>query len=181
MQEGRREWRGRGFLRRHVQRCGPAVRRLFALRVRGELTTGHYKHKAHWRYDERDVRQAGRLYTEFPLDFSDLVELQLPAYRVTAEWDRDPEAFDRVNWRRQLVSARSEAAKGVHDVHRQLSLQPPPCQVTMPVWISPQTVTKRFCERAMQPPFSPRSGRWASVLLPPGCGPCPKWRRHWTH
>lgn len=72
--------------------------------VIGDVALRCYKHRARWRYDERDVRRAGRAYAEFRLDLDDLVPLRLPAYRDATEWDRDPEAWDRVNWRRRLVS-----------------------------------------------------------------------------
>lgn len=68
----------------------------------GDVAVRCYKHKARWTYDERDIRAAGGTLVELDLDRDDVVDVQLPPYRDMPE--RDPEEWQRPNWRRQLVS-----------------------------------------------------------------------------
>lgn len=68
----------------------------------GDIAVRCYKHKARWTYDERDIRAVGRTFAELDLDLDDVVDVQLPAYRDIPE--RDPEEWNRPNWRRLLVS-----------------------------------------------------------------------------
>lgn len=68
----------------------------------GDVAVRCYKHKARWTYDERDIRAASRALVELDLDRDDVVDVQLPPYRDMPE--RDPEEWQRLNWRRQLVS-----------------------------------------------------------------------------
>ncbi|WP_043267256.1 endonuclease domain-containing protein [Streptomyces sp. CT34] len=74
--------------------------------VIGDVALRGYKHKARWTYDERDVRRAGRALAEAPIDFTDLVEVQLPEYRDHL----GREEWGRPDWRRQLRSWMYDAA-----------------------------------------------------------------------
>ncbi|MER6394079.1 endonuclease domain-containing protein [Streptomyces sp. NPDC001523] len=68
----------------------------------GDIAVRAYKHKARWTYDERDIRAAGRALADLEVRLDDVVDAQLPAYRDIPE--RDPEKWDRPDWRRRLVS-----------------------------------------------------------------------------
>lgn len=68
----------------------------------GDVAVRCYKHKSRWTYDERDIRAAGGTFAELDLDLGNVVDVQLPPYRDVPE--RDPEEWQRPNWRRLLVS-----------------------------------------------------------------------------
>ncbi|MFD9339934.1 zeta toxin family protein [Streptomyces sp. NPDC060028] len=71
-------------------------------RSSGQSRSAGYKYKARWTYDERDIRRTGQAFAEMRLDLDDVVDVQLPAYRDFA--GSDPEEWQRVDWRRRLVS-----------------------------------------------------------------------------
>ncbi|MGW3498316.1 hypothetical protein [Streptomyces sp. NPDC001020] len=62
----------------------------------GDIAVRCYKYKAHWTYDERDIRAAGRTFAEMDVDLDDVVDVHLPVYRDVPE--RDPEEWHRPNW-----------------------------------------------------------------------------------
>jgi hypothetical protein len=70
--------------------------------VVGDIALRCYKHKARWKYDDRDVRRAGAAFAALRLDLEDRVKVRLPAYRDAEE--HGPEDWQQPNWRRQLVS-----------------------------------------------------------------------------
>ncbi|WP_043271977.1 endonuclease domain-containing protein [Streptomyces sp. CT34] len=75
--------------------------------VIGDAALRGYKYKGRWRYDERDVRRAGRALAELPINLDDLAEIHLPEYRDhigLEEWARP-------DWRRQLVTWMFNAAR----------------------------------------------------------------------
>ncbi|MEU9471238.1 endonuclease VII domain-containing protein [Streptomyces avermitilis] len=82
----------------------------------GDIAVRCYKHKARWMYDERDIRRTGQAFAELRLDLDDVVDVQLPAYRESGA--SDLEEWQRVDWRRRLVSwmfglARHKAHDGI--------------------------------------------------------------------
>ncbi|MDX3781427.1 endonuclease domain-containing protein [Streptomyces europaeiscabiei] len=70
--------------------------------VFGDIAVRCYKNKSKWTYDERDIRRAAQAFADFRLDFDEVVEVQLPAYRDRD--DRDPDNWDRADWRQKIAS-----------------------------------------------------------------------------
>ncbi|MEW1552220.1 endonuclease domain-containing protein [Streptomyces tsukubensis] len=67
----------------------------------GDIAVRCYKHKSRWTYDERDIRAAGRALADLEVRLDDVVDVRLPAYRDLP--DRDPEEWNRPDWRRRLM------------------------------------------------------------------------------
>ncbi|MFI9588326.1 hypothetical protein ACIHCQ_42590 [Streptomyces sp. NPDC052236] len=44
----------------------------------GDIALCCYKHKVRWKYDEREIRRAGRSFAELRLDLDDVVDVELP-------------------------------------------------------------------------------------------------------
>ncbi|WUW19292.1 endonuclease VII domain-containing protein [Streptomyces sp. NBC_01463] len=79
----------------------------------GDIAVRCYKHKARWMYDERDIRRAGQALAEMRLDLDDVVDVQLPAYHESGS---NPEEWQRVDWRRRVVSQMfGQARRKAHD------------------------------------------------------------------
>ncbi|MFE6892007.1 endonuclease domain-containing protein [Streptomyces sp. NPDC057694] len=82
----------------------------------GDIAVRCYKHKARWMYDDRDIRRVGQTFAELRVDLVDIVDVQLPAYRDSA--DDDTQQRQGADWRSVLVSwmfglARHKAHDGV--------------------------------------------------------------------
>ncbi|MFJ2008002.1 endonuclease domain-containing protein [Streptomyces chartreusis] len=67
----------------------------------GDVAVRGYKDKGRWKYDDRDIRRAGQTLAGLAIEFTDVVEAQVPSRR----YFDDRESFDdwsRADWRRTL-------------------------------------------------------------------------------
>ncbi|GEB60070.1 endonuclease domain-containing protein [Streptomyces gardneri] len=95
--------------------------RMVRLRQHGHVVIGDiaircYKNKSKWTYDERDIRRAARALTDFPIDFDDVIEVQLPPYRDRDE--QDPEEQGRADWRGTIAAWMFWRARHKHRLER---------------------------------------------------------------
>ncbi|WP_165989765.1 hypothetical protein [Streptomyces sp. YIM 98790] len=67
----------------------------------GDVAVRGYKNKGRWKYDDRDIRRAGKALAAVTVDHSDVMEAQVPSRR----YFEDRESYDdwnRADWRRIL-------------------------------------------------------------------------------
>ncbi len=71
----------------------------------GDTPVRGYKHKGHWRFDDREIRLAGQALAELEFDRADLVEARLFKIRPQGDGTWDP-----YDWRRVVGGWMSHAA-----------------------------------------------------------------------
>jgi hypothetical protein len=124
--------------------------------VIGDIALRVYKHKGRWLYDEREVRQAAQVLANVGVDRSDLVEVDLPAYRSHEEHlAEDEETRDRANWRGQISSWMREEAFLKQPLEQRLRFERSdweeigenglPGGLTWDEFVSTRTASRRTC------------------------------------